>query len=112
VKQGNLVLSPETIAKLKAGGQITNPSPTRLTVLTLRTIKGGEELTVSYIDPTLGVKERRRELRQWGIMSCTCERCVEEEKVAEEKGEVEEGEVGKSAADLEGELRGAFGLSV
>ncbi|PVF96799.1 hypothetical protein CPB86DRAFT_708398 [Serendipita vermifera] len=102
------------IRHLDLPGRVTNPSPTRLTVLTLRTIKGGEEVTVSYIDPTLSLKERRRELRQWGIMCCTCERCVEEEKTAgeEEKEGMEGGEgSGKGVADLEGELRGAFGLS-
>ncbi|CAG8604932.1 11020_t:CDS:2, partial [Acaulospora colombiana] len=110
LQQGNIVFSPATLAKLKAT-QITNPSPTRLTVLTLRRITGGEEVTVSYIDPTLSLKERRRELRQWGIMSCTCDRCVEEEKAAGEvKGDVpeeSEGSGGKGVEDLEGELRGA-----
>ena len=61
---------------------------------------------MSYVSPLLGVVERRRELRQWGIENCQCEWCLEEEKVVVESGAVEQKELG----DLEGELRGAFGF--
>ena len=33
---------------------------------------------MTYVDPTLGVRERRSQLVAWGFGQCDCERCVEE----------------------------------
>ncbi|KIM23922.1 hypothetical protein M408DRAFT_76772 [Serendipita vermifera MAFF 305830] len=83
------------------------PNPSRLTIWAKRPITPGEELTASYVSPLLGVKERRRELRQWGIENCQCERCMKEEKeIVNETGDAQKPEL----EDLEGELRRSFGL--
>jgi len=57
-------------------------SVSRITVLTKRAIKPGEELLITYVNPKLGYKARREELRAWGFGRCRCERCVEEERMA------------------------------
>ena len=71
----------------------------RITVLAKRAIKRGEELVITYVNPKMGYKARREELRAWGFGRCRCERCVEEERMAlvmrsgaGRKGEEEEGE--------------------
>jgi hypothetical protein len=51
-------------------------------VLTKRAIKVGEELLITYVNPKMGYKARREELRAWGFGRCRCERCVEEERMA------------------------------
>ncbi|KAN0120520.1 hypothetical protein V8E52_004347 [Russula decolorans] len=38
------------------------------------------ELVVTYVDPSLGVRERRSQLVAWGFGQCDCERCVKEER--------------------------------
>ncbi|KZW03365.1 SET domain-containing protein [Exidia glandulosa HHB12029] len=68
----------------------------RLSVVALKDLKEGEELTITYIDPKLSLEDRRRELRAWGIRECRCERCVEEEKNAPSKDTLDIG------ADLNG----------
>lgn len=78
----------------------------------------GEELLVSYVNPSLGLRERRNELRAWDFGVCRCLRCLEEEKAenkGEPLGEVRDG--GKKtekdtvdAAGLEDELRGFLGV--
>jgi hypothetical protein len=81
-----------------------------------RPIGPGEELTVSYVSPLLGVAERRRELRQWGIEHCRCQRCTREDLQ-----ELQEGQDGmprldkggkRELDDLEAELRQSFGFSL
>jgi len=57
-------------------------SLSRISVLTKRAIKPGEELLITYVNPKLGYKARREELRAWGFGRCRCERCVEEERMA------------------------------
>ncbi|THH13315.1 hypothetical protein EW146_g6893 [Bondarzewia mesenterica] len=52
----------------------------RLTLLARRDINAGEELCVAYVDPSLGVKQRREQLGAWGFGVCQCERCIREEK--------------------------------
>jgi len=54
----------------------------RITVLTKRTIKAGEELVITYVNPKMGYKARREELRAWGFGRCRCERCMEEERMS------------------------------
>ena len=57
-------------------------SLSRISVLTKRAIKPGEELLITYVNPKMGYKARREELRAWGFGRCRCERCVEEERMA------------------------------
>ena len=45
-----------------------------------RDIAIGEELLITYINPSLGVHQRRSQLGAWGLMQCDCTRCIEEEK--------------------------------
>jgi hypothetical protein len=89
------------------------PVPSRLTLLAKRPIYPGEELTVSYVSPLLGVTERRRELRQWGIEHCQCSRCMQEEKEPKSEGlpELDEGRK-RELDDLEAELRQSFGFGL
>ena len=53
---------------------------------------------ITYVNPKMGYKARREELRAWGFGRCRCERCVEEERTAlvssrrKEAGAGEEGE--------------------
>ncbi|EPQ55921.1 SET domain-containing protein [Gloeophyllum trabeum ATCC 11539] len=76
----------------------------RITVLAKAPIEPGEELVVSYVDPEMSVKERRRQLQQWGFGACGCEKCVEEEKglPGDEKGDELDG--------LASELKAGFGV--
>lgn len=37
---------------------------------------------ITYVNPKMGYKARREELRAWGFGRCRCERCVEEERMA------------------------------
>ena len=73
----------------------------RVSIKALRDVEEGEELFVSYVRPSLGVRERRRELKSWGIAECKCSRCVRED-----------GELAKNASlvdsDLANEIRQAF----
>ena len=76
----------------------------RISIKALRDIEEGEELFVSYVRPSLGVRERRLELRSWGIPDCKCGRCIQEEE-----------ELGKGSAldstvdsDLANEIKQAF----
>lgn len=50
-----------------------------MSIKALRDIEEGEELFVSYVRPSLGVRERRRELKSWGISECKCGRCMRED---------------------------------
>jgi hypothetical protein len=68
-----------------------------------RDIAVGEELLVTYVDPSLGVRERRSQLGAWGFGECHCERCVEEEKLVVT-------ETTSSSVDLESELKAGLGV--
>lgn len=82
----------------------------RITVIARNPIPVGEELTVSYVNPEAGVKERRSRLLDWGFGECRCKRCVEEAKTAK----VVEGEVEATGleadGDLERELKAGLGV--
>jgi hypothetical protein len=53
-------------------------------VVLLRGIEAGEEVTVSYVDEVMPVRERKEELRERYFFTCECARCVREEgKLAE-----------------------------
>ena len=76
----------------------------RVSIKALRDIEEGEELFVSYVRPSLGVRERRVQLKSWGIAECKCGRCTQEDE-----------ELGKNSAldgtvdsDLVNEIRQAF----
>lgn len=88
----------------------TSKAISRITLLAKSDISIGEELVITYVDPDMGVNERRRELRSWGFGACMCKRCVEEEETLKMK-EVK-GEEGGAAVDpdLEDELRAGFGI--
>jgi hypothetical protein len=86
----------------------------RITVIAKRNIAVGEELVVTYVDPSLGVRERRSQLVAWGFGQCDCERCVEEERggksredEGEGKGEIKER---SDMDDLESELKAGLGV--
>jgi len=55
----------------------------RITSIAKRDIAVGEELVITYVDPSLGVRERRSQLGEWGFGQCGCERCVVEEHEGE-----------------------------
>ena len=74
----------------------------RVTVIARRAIKPGEELVVSYVDPSGSVSKRRRDLKEWGFGVCTCQRCLEEEKLEPTDGE--------ATVQLENEIRGFLGV--
>ncbi|KAF8604418.1 SET domain-containing protein [Ceratobasidium sp. AG-I] len=96
------------------------PNPARITLIPVSPVQKGEELLVSYVNPSLGLRERRNELRAWDFGVCRCKRCLEEEKTEESRSEpvVKEArgnskEIGKDkldGADLEDELRGFLGV--
>ena len=77
----------------------------RITSIARRPIAPGEELTITYVDPNLGVEQRRRQLLEWGFGVCRCGRCVAEEGAgtAASPGRAD-------AADLEMELKAGLGV--
>lgn len=77
-------------------------SLSRIAIVAKRDIAVGEELLVTYVDPSLGVRRRRLQLGAWGFGECACERCTEEEK--------ELGESDKDVDDLERELKAGLGV--
>lgn len=58
----------------------------RITLIAKCAIRPGQELLVTYVNPEMGVRARRRELEGWGFGECDCDRCVEEARVLKEKG--------------------------
>jgi hypothetical protein len=79
----------------------------RITVVAKRDIAVSEEFVVTYVDPYLGVRERRSQLVAWGFGQCDCERCIEERegKCCEDEGEGETEERSSDMDDLERELK-------
>ncbi|KAI9507928.1 SET domain-containing protein [Russula earlei] len=75
----------------------------RITIIAKRDIGVGQELLITYVDPSLGVRERRSQLYGWGFGQCKCERCVEEEKGASNNQEGQD-------QDLESELKAGLGI--
>ena len=76
----------------------------RITVIAKRDIAVGEELVITYVDPSLAVRERRSQLGAWGFGQCDCERCVEEENEGNRGGGGED--------DLVRELTAGLGVSI
>lgn len=62
----------------------------RLKVYARKSIKAGDELLTTYVNPLHGVKLRRRELRvNWGFL-CQCDRCNRELSQRESKRRTEQ----------------------
>jgi hypothetical protein len=81
----------------------------RLSVLARAPLAPGDELTLTYVDPTRDVRARRRELAQWGFGACACDRCVAEEAELRAQGKwTAEEDDGRE--DMEKELKGGLGL--
>jgi hypothetical protein len=89
---------------LSTSGPSANLS--RITLIATKVIKKGEELTISYVNPEMGVEKRREELRQWGWGDCICVRCVGEwrEKKKKKNGGQEE------MIDFEQEIKAGLGV--
>jgi hypothetical protein len=85
-------------------------SLSRITVIAKRNVAVGEELVVTYVDPSLGVCERRSQLRAWGFGQCDCKRCVEEEVEKEDKGGEREIIKRSDMDELERELKAGLGV--
>lgn len=79
----------------------------RISIIAKRSIKAGEELLVTYVNPKLGFKARQEELRGWGFGACTCKRCVDEAKmVAQTPGPLSPSEEGATTSSTINELEG------
>ncbi|KAJ7607329.1 hypothetical protein FB45DRAFT_846812 [Roridomyces roridus] len=81
----------------------------RISVLALSDVAPGEELVITYVNPQMSYKERRREIDAWGFV-CGCGKCVEEGKgwAEDAGGNGVEGEGG--FGDLESELKAGLGV--
>lgn len=55
-----------------------------LKLLPLRDIASGEELTISYVDPTEHVAARQKNLQQDYLFTCVCEKCNKDKAAAKE----------------------------
>ena len=81
----------------------------RITMIAKRDIAIGEELLVTYVNPSLGVHQRRSQLGAWGLVQCDCTRCIEEEKERQsDEGEIMSGQ--SSMDELERELKAGLGV--
>ena len=78
----------------------------RITLVAIKDIEIGEELFITYVNPTAGLKTRREELLSWGFGFCMCERCVEEEI----KGQTGNMDTSVEMDDLEKELKASLGV--
>ena len=87
----------------------TRNALSRISLIAHRAINPGEELFVSYVNPEMGVKARRKELMEWGFGECRCKRCVEEAKNVKNEREDGVSALG-SDGDLERELKAGFGV--
>jgi len=81
----------------------------RISIVAKRNIEKGEEIFVSYVDPSIPLHLRREKLREWSFGNCECTRCIEEER------EMPEQIVTKASAvpeldELERELKQGFGV--
>ena len=83
----------------------------RIMIVAKRDIAVGEELLVTYVDPSLGVRERGSQLGAWGFGECDCERCVEERKVSSGAAAAATAATGQGDdLDLERELKAGLGV--
>jgi len=75
-------------------------------------MKPGDELLVTYVNPEMGVRSRRRELEGWGFGECVCSRCVAEVRLLKESGNT--GMEGDGEWEMEGlavELKAGLGVT-
>ncbi|KZV75809.1 SET domain-containing protein [Peniophora sp. CONT] len=82
----------------------------RITILAKRSIEPGEELLISYVDPSLSVKRRREQLGAWNFGVCKCVKCVKEEKEGGMKEDGVEKTKEQSLEELEKELKMGLGV--
>jgi len=83
----------------------------RITVIAKQAINPGEELVITYVNPTMGVRKRQDKLREWGFGKCKCKRCIQEEVMIGKGGYVGGGEeAGESVDDLARELKAGLGV--
>jgi len=80
----------------------------KITILALRDIDPGEELLITYVDPSMDVKQREKNLGEWGFGACDCKRCIEERKTY--KPPPVDGEMPAVHEDLENELKASLGV--
>ncbi|KAI8324150.1 SET domain-containing protein [Martensiomyces pterosporus] len=62
-----------------------NDGKYRSIIKTLRPIKAGEEMFITYVNPRDGLAARQKELHDWYMFDCNCERCQRERSEAEEQ---------------------------
>ncbi|KAG5715510.1 hypothetical protein E4T56_gene4940 [Termitomyces sp. T112] len=74
----------------------------RITLIAKRSIVAGEELFVTYVNPEMDVRRRRRELQAWGFGECNCVRCLQEAKHMKPEDE--------GIDDLAAELKASLGV--
>ncbi|KAJ2162134.1 hypothetical protein GGF46_000876 [Coemansia sp. RSA 552] len=55
-----------------------NDGKYRAIITTLRPVKAGEEMTITYVNPRDSVGERRQALHDWYMFDCSCDRCSRE----------------------------------
>ena len=79
----------------------------RISVIARRDIKVGEELTVTYVNPQMGLYERRQGLLEWGFGQCKCARCAQEEQ---DPTRQTKDAVINDDRDLERELKAGLGV--
>ncbi|EGO03005.1 hypothetical protein SERLA73DRAFT_103070 [Serpula lacrymans var. lacrymans S7.3] len=77
----------------------------RITIIARKDIDAGEELFISYVNPAARLKERRRNLAEWGFGQCQCERCLSEENMDKESGTSHD-----ETDDLAKELKAGLGV--
>ncbi|KAI6022917.1 hypothetical protein BKA83DRAFT_356490 [Pisolithus microcarpus] len=58
----------------------------RITIVAKTDINPGDELLISYTDPSCDLRARRRRLAEWGFGPCQCGRCLAEEEEARAAG--------------------------
>ncbi|KAJ1877252.1 hypothetical protein LPJ57_004046 [Coemansia sp. RSA 486] len=55
-----------------------NDGKYRAIIQTLRPIKAGEEMTITYVNPRDNLAARQSALREWYMFECSCDRCRKE----------------------------------
>lgn len=79
----------------------------RITLVASRNIETGEELYITYVNPQMGLEQRRQNLLEWGFGVCQCPRCLAEEQDPERQA----ANAGTSSEhDLERELKAGLGV--
>jgi len=54
----------------------------RTSVIAIRDINPGEEISISYIDESVSLEDRKEQLLDFGF-DCQCEKCIEENAMNE-----------------------------